>query len=193
LLFDENSEQSKMLMDNGTFKAYYNKYLSCMKEVISEASDVKEIDIEAIYEKLSTKLGNPNFSNSGEINDFDYYGLMGGTQNIDIDLEISPASNGEYNLKTTMNINDWYGADKDDINKHVDFKDALEDIGKTLFTPNPMDSYIIPYLYIKEFNLNKKSFIPGLDDFFWLQHHYGCKPFPIQIIYKSEDKIDLAN
>ncbi len=87
-----------------------------MKELISEAGDAKEIDIETISMKLSTKLGKPNFSKMGEIKNFDYYGLMGGTQNVEVNFEITPASNGEYNLKTTMNINDWYGADAGDIN-----------------------------------------------------------------------------
>ncbi len=95
LLFDENSKQSQLLKETDTFKAYYDKYLSCMKEIISKTGDAKEIDTDAISKKLNSKLGKPNFSNLGEINDFDYYGLMGGTQNIDIDFKITPVSKGD--------------------------------------------------------------------------------------------------
>ncbi|MFI3267443.1 MAG: hypothetical protein R3Y51_01875 [Rikenellaceae bacterium] len=158
LLFDENSQQSKMLKENGTFKTYYNNYLSCMKEIISESSDAKDINIEAISMKLKTKLGKPDFSTIKNLVSYDYFGLMGGTQNIKVYFEIIPTPNGEYNLKTTMNINDWYGADEGDING-----------SRGTFKGN----------------------IKGLKAFFYLQHHYDCKPFPTQIIYKSENTLKL--
>lgn len=193
LLFDENSQQSQRLKENGTFKVYYNKYLSCMKELISETGDAKDIDIEAISKKLSSKLGKPNFSNFGEIRKFDYYGLMGGTQNVEVDFKITPTSNGEYSLKTTMNINDWYGADTDDINKKIDYKNVTI----TTAYAASYSAYTMSDKSLETFrdniDSNFKSLIPGLQEFFYLQHHNGCKPFPTQIIYKSEDKIKLGN
>ncbi|MFI3267947.1 MAG: hypothetical protein R3Y51_04425 [Rikenellaceae bacterium] len=156
LLFDENSEQSKMLNDNDTFKAYYNKYLSCMKDIIGKFGNEKEIDTEVISNTLKREIGKPDFSTIGNFAFFDYFGLMGGTQNVGVNFDIKHTSNGEYNLKTTMYINDWYGADEGDING----------------TRGTLKGNIL-----------------GLKAFFYLQHHYGCKPFPTQIIYKSENRI----
>lgn len=33
-----------------------------------------------------------------------------------------------------------------------------------------------------------KGMIPSLSAFFWLQHHYGYKPFETEIIYDSVDE-----
>lgn len=126
LLFDENSEQSQLLKENGTFKTYFNNYLSNMKEIINEVRNGKNIDIETISKTLNSKLRKPNFSDWKEIFFHDYYGLMGGTQNIEIDFEIIPISNNGYNLETTIYVNDWYGADEDDINKKINHKNIGE-------------------------------------------------------------------
>lgn len=191
LLFDENSLQSQKLKENETFKSYYTNYISCIKDIINETGDAKEIDIEAISKKLSSKLGKPNFSVETEIINYDYYGLMGGTQNIELDFEIVPTQKGEYNIKTTMYINDWYGADKDDINKKIDYKNIAI---TTAYAMSNLTDYINVENYknnMENIKSNYKSLIPGLQEFFYLQHHHGCKPFPTQIIYKSEDKIAI--
>ncbi|MFI3263278.1 MAG: hypothetical protein R3Y26_10290 [Rikenellaceae bacterium] len=116
LLFDENSKQSKKLKNNKTFKTYFNNYLFNMKDIINKMGNSKEFDVEAISETLKTNLGKPDFSTNENAILYDYYPLMGGTQNVTVDFEISPVSEKECNLTTKMYINDWYGADKDDIN-----------------------------------------------------------------------------
>lgn len=172
-----------------------------MKEIIRESVLTKEVDIKAISEELSNRLKKPNFSNYGEILNHDYYGLMGGTQNIELDFEITPKSNGEYNLKTIMHINDWYGSDADDINKKIDYKNLLSSIINVAW-----DVSIFPFGYesmpsdinnlitnIENSKLNIKDAVKGLQSFFYLQHHFGCEPFPIQIVYSSTDTIKINN
>ncbi len=64
----------------------------------------------------------PDFSVFSEIKDFDYYGLMGGTQQIEVELKIYRMDTYHYLVNTKMFIRDTYGADKDDIKGIVDKK-----------------------------------------------------------------------
>lgn len=61
------------------------------------------------------EMPNPNFSILSEIRNFDYYGLMGGTQQIEVELEIYRMNTVNYLVNTKMFIRDTYCADKDDI------------------------------------------------------------------------------
>ncbi|MFI3263217.1 MAG: hypothetical protein R3Y26_09985 [Rikenellaceae bacterium] len=158
LLFDENSEQSKLLNKNNTFKKYFKNYLSNIEDIIRESKDGKDVNTDELSTKFETKLGKPNFSHISSIPKFDYYGLMGGVQNVTTDFNIVPISNNEYEVNTKMYLNDWYGADKSDVNNS---RGTL------------------------------KGNLPGLKEFFWLQHRYGYEPFPTQIIYESKDTVKL--
>ncbi|MFI3314387.1 MAG: hypothetical protein R3Y04_01805 [Rikenellaceae bacterium] len=191
LLFDENSEQSKRLKKSDVFEAYYNNYLSKVSETINDAKKGKEINVNTLSNTLKTELGKPDFSTFQNLWKHDYFGLMGGIQKVDIDFKITPVSETEYKLQTTMYLTDWYGADKDDISMKLDYKNIAITTAYAMSNPtdfNNVDNY---KKNMENITSNYKSIMPGLQEFFYLQHHYGCKPFPTQIIYKSTDTIML--
>ena len=214
LIFDKNSAQSKELENSDIFNKYFDNYLSSMKTIINEANDNKEFDIKTLSNKLKDELGKPNFSDISTIRTNDYYGLMGGVQKVTVDFKITPISENEYSLGTTMYLTDWYGADSDDISTEIDMRKVTSNIKNIASNTLDAASYashtpLIPVLLpsnvrniysnikslpssVKSAAASFKSRIPGLQEFFWLQHHYGCEPFATQIIYQSEDKIVLS-
>jgi hypothetical protein len=120
LSFDENTKISKDLKEYGPFRDYFDKYLKVIKYLIKERTiqTKNEIDIVEIFRKNETN-SLPSFNQPWHIIDYDYYGLMGGTQTIKVELEITEMENNKYELKTKMYIGDWYGADWDDVNEVV--------------------------------------------------------------------------
>ncbi|MCO6565186.1 MAG: DUF3289 family protein [Apibacter sp.] len=120
LSFDENTKISKDLKEYGPFRDYFDKYLKVIKYLIKERTiqTKNERDIVEIFRKNETN-SLPSFNQPWHIIDYDYYGLMGGTQTIKVELEITEMENNKYELKTKMYIGDWYGADWDDVNEVV--------------------------------------------------------------------------
>jgi len=117
LSFGTYSELSKNLHGYKPFDNYYNGYLKVLKMMIEE-NTLETIDgkgIEDYFRKLKVPY-RPNFSHMKDIGKYDYYGLMGNTQTITVDLEIKQIDIKSYEVKTKMYIGDWYGADFDDIN-----------------------------------------------------------------------------
>ena len=110
LTFDENHHLSTDLNINPTFKAYWRTYLKAVGNFIANNAD-KSLDK---YFTITEKT-NPDFSVLSEIKEFDYYGLMGGTQQIEVELEIFRMNAVNYLVNTKMFIRDTYCADKDDI------------------------------------------------------------------------------
>ncbi|WP_303849371.1 hypothetical protein [Apibacter mensalis] len=120
-----------------------------------------------------------------------YYGLMGGTQTIKVDLEITEMGNNKYKVKTKMYIGDWYGADWDDINGG-DLSEFLKEI-----KIDPIKDLSNPSDLIKRIQRAGKEHmrlngnVPSLNAFFWLQHYYGCYPYETEIIYEDTNYIQL--
>ena len=166
LSFNHNSEQSKKLKELSSFQEYWKKYLCVILSLARDGKINRHIDIEEIFKEKYPKnhgLGRPNFSNISEMYSSDYYGLMGGTQRIEVDIEITHYTRKAckevdcYEIETHMFIQDWYGADWGDIN-------GLES--------------------------KLKGNVYSLNAFFWLQHYYGYQPFETEIIYWSKDKVE---
>lgn len=110
LTFDENHHLSTDLNINPTFKAYWRTYLKAVGNFIVHNEDYNLKDYFP-----NTEKPNPDFSVLSEIKEFDYYGLMGGTQQIEVELEIYRMNTVNYLVNTKMFIRDTYCADKDDI------------------------------------------------------------------------------
>jgi hypothetical protein len=193
LTFYEDSTQSKKLHTYEPFLNYYNNYLEVLKIMLKEKSlEIK--DGEAIA-KYFTKINahyTPNFSQ--DMFSHDYFGLMGGTQSIGVELEIKQINDtSSYEVKTKMRIGDWYGADYNDINggnlsgnfdfENVSLYTSVWELGKRV-----VKGAVKTVVEIKE---NWKGNTPSLPSFFWLQHHYGCCPFKTEIIFVKTDMINL--
>lgn len=192
LSFDENSKLSQKLHSYPYFQEYFKSYLEVIKYMLKEKSiETKDGDeIRNIFlNELNFSEFRPNFSIISDIYSYDYYGLMGGTQTIKVDLEIEEQFPKTYKVKTKMYIGDWYGADWGDINggSLQDFINQCD-----IDWPSPVESI----KRIKDFGKNyfKKHFkgdTPNLNAFFWLQHYYGCHPFKSEITYQDTNYIIL--
>ncbi|WP_295811466.1 hypothetical protein [uncultured Apibacter sp.] len=192
LSFDENSKQSQKLHTYPYFQEYFKNYLEVIKILLKEKT-IKEKDGKEIADIFIKQLNlndfKPNFSIISDIYSYDYYGFMGGTQTIKVDLEIEEQFPNTYKVKTKMYIGDWYGADWGDINggSLQDFISQCE-----IDWSNPVESL----KRIKDFGKNYfkkhiKGDTPSLNAFFWLQHYYGCHPFESEIIYQDTNYITL--
>lgn len=117
LTFDVNHHLSTDLNINPTFKAYWRTYLKAVGYFIVN-NKVK--NLEKYFAKDEKTM--PDFSVLSEIKNFDYFGLMGGTQQIEVELEIYRMDTYRYLVNTKMFIRDTYGTDKDDIKGIVDNK-----------------------------------------------------------------------
>lgn len=117
LTFDEPHHLSTDLNINPSFKAYWRTYLKAVGNFIIHNEDK---NLEKYF--ADDEMPNPNFSILSESRNFDYYGLMGGTQQIEVDLEIFRIDTNHYLVNTKMYIRDTYGADKDDIKGIVEKK-----------------------------------------------------------------------
>jgi hypothetical protein len=192
LSFDENSKQSKKLHDYKPFQQYFKNYLEVIKILLKERTitqkDGKEI-ANIFVKILNLSDFKPNFSIISDIYSYDYYGFMGGTQTIKVEIEIEEKEAGKYWVETKMYIGDWYGADWQDINGG-----SLQDFIKQIDIDwsNPLESLKkIKDLGKKYFKEHIKGNTPSLNAFFWLQHYYGCHPFETEIIYKDTNYIQL--
>lgn len=120
--FGPTSMLSQKLKVNPTFQEYYKRYLDVIKTILeNQELDIEKIDGEVLARLFGDqdtykKASKPNFSKVKEIFKYDYYGLMGGTQKIKVDLDIMQTGEHAYIVKTRMYIGDWYGADEGDIN-----------------------------------------------------------------------------
>jgi len=115
LTFDENHHLSTDLNINPTFKAYWRSYLKAVGKMINNIVAHHNVDNNFEDYFANDKESKPDFSVLSEIKDFDYYGLMGGTQQIEVELEIFRMNAANYLVNTKMFIRDTYCADKDDI------------------------------------------------------------------------------
>ena len=99
------------------FRQYFKNYLEVIKYMLKEKS-IQDKDGEELIKIFNDKDfdSRPNFSKIVDILKYDFYGLMGGTQTIKVDLEITEIESNKYKIKTEMYIGDWYGADWDDLN-----------------------------------------------------------------------------
>lgn len=123
LSFGPTSKLSQKLRINPTFQEYYKRYLDkFLRKAIANRS-IETVGEEAIFNLFEGQVNSkPNFSRVTEILNYDYYGLMGGTQAIKVDLDIIQTDITTYVVKTRMYISDWYGADKGDINGALSLK-----------------------------------------------------------------------
>lgn len=144
MYWGKDSMLSKKLADNAIFQEYFHKYVDVVR---SNVDNLEAIDGGAI----GTMINTPNFS-ALSLGNVTYYGLMGGTQKIKVELNIAPLPNGKKSLHTIMHIYDWYGADFEDIK-----------------------------------GMGLKAQMDCLNAFYWLQYHYGYKPFQTEIIYEHTD------
>lgn len=194
LSFDENSKQSQKLHTYPYFQGYFSNYLEVIKYMLKEksleAKDGNEI-IEIFSDKIENKVkAFPDFSIESDIYSYDYYGFMGGTQTIKIELEIEEQFPNTFKVKTKMYIGDWYGADWGDINGG-DLGAFLKEIGfewKDVINPGNLIDKIKKS---RKENLPIKGNVPSLNAFFWLQHYYGCHPYESEIIYQDTNYITL--
>ena len=174
LCWGVKSNMSQCLRGHDAFQEFFRKYLKVVSRHINNLDNVsgerigKEITFEyykeahqeyddKAFDTLYNKLNGaaPNLSTLRHPN---YYGLMGGTQRIKADLDVTPLPDGRHKVHTIMHIYDWYGADAEDLNGWL--------FGK---------------------GLNIKAQMECLNAFYWLQYHYGYKPFQTEIIYEHTD------
>ncbi|RCR70254.1 hypothetical protein DUE52_07775 [Larkinella punicea] len=153
---------------NDTFShPYISKFINRVNSSIKEGK-FKGLTGEFVFDvkKNPEAIGLPNFSIATEIPFYDFYGIMGGTQKIRVEMELKTITQKGTNflnknlksfdykvqkLNATFHIMDWYGADAGDING-------------------------------KDF---KKSFSSSLSAFFMLQHYWGVgHPFQTRISAK---------
>jgi hypothetical protein len=208
--FDENTKISKDLATNPTFKTYFSNYIKVITEILEkrDINTIGEVGITDVFKKNNFPLM-PDFSVESEMyirgireNQYEYYGLMGGTQTIKVDLEIEGVEIDKYKIKTTMYIGDWYGADWDDIEQGKSVEEIVVDMEKN-YTKLGSILVNIPEMASNQFQSQKlvynKGYVPSLNAFFMLQHWFGAKPenankympFETEIIYKSEDMIKI--
>lgn len=121
LSFDENTRLSKDLKEYGPFQEYFANYLEVIKYMLRERTiQTKDReDIKKIFTRELNFSAFPNFNQPWHIPDYDFYGLMGGTQTIKIEVEIEEDEPEKYWINTKMYIGDWYGADWGDVNGAV--------------------------------------------------------------------------
>ncbi len=117
LTFGTNHHLSKELATNPTFQTYWHDYLSVMAKLIIEKPNCAEIDIisNTDFKQLFNGSWIPNFSTKSEIYSYDYYGLIGGAQQIEVELEIFRMNTYNYLVDTKMFIRDMYCTDSKDI------------------------------------------------------------------------------
>jgi hypothetical protein len=125
LTFNENHHLSKELAVNPTFQTYWHDYLNVLAKLITSKygyTIIEAITDENFKSLFSLAKWLPNFSVKSEIISYDYYGLIGNTQQIEVELEIFKMNTYQYLVNTKMYIRDTYGADRDDINDVVSIK-----------------------------------------------------------------------
>ena len=173
VLFNENDAVSIKLDKNPTFRSYFSRFVNRIKPLIDQ-NNFSAITNDYVLDNIQgSGIGRPNFSDPREILFFDYYGLMGGVQRIEIEttmIEISynvptpPYTNNSPSLlstqrllKTVFTMRDWFGSDWDDI------------------APGPEDN--------KQFSISLKAF-------FMLQHFRNSyQPFETIIRHRAQLKI----
>lgn len=118
LSFKGNEKIEKDLKKYPYFQQYFKNYLEVIKYMLKEKT-IQTKDREEIIQIFRDNIHfeyTPDFSIEKDILTYDFYGIMGGTQTVKVDLEIEEQFPGTYKVKTEMYIGDWYGADWDDLN-----------------------------------------------------------------------------
>ena len=130
LTFNENDAVSKKLDDNPTFVNYYAQFINRMRPWVNQ-NNFNAITDSLIFAPNFGGIDRLNFSIISEIPLFDYYGLMGGVQRIEV---LTTVSDVTYNvptppyinntvflpstrriIKTIFTLRDWFGADWEDL------------------------------------------------------------------------------
>ena len=164
LCWGTESALSKGLKKHSVFQEFFKAYLKTVKNHVRELDGITS---ESFAQEITVNLGkNSNKPNLSSLSSLSHYGLMGGTQKVKADIDIVPLTNAQHKVHTIMHIYDWYGTDAGDINGWIFKRNAK--------------GQIVP---------NLKAQVDCLNAFFWLQYHYGCKPFQTEIIYESTDII----
>ena len=124
LTFEGNHHLATELNINPTFQTYWGTYLNAVGSMINDNVTRKEEKILRSYFPADKKVdrSKPNFSVFSEIASFDYYGLMGCVQQIEVNIEIFRMFENNYLVNTIMYIRDTYGTDKQDIDGIVNVK-----------------------------------------------------------------------
>lgn len=223
--FGPNTEISKRLHQFKPFQDYFhNNYLQMIKYVLENPNfDIRTIDktgIERVFGKghldkphrpdftgvnyRSKELAADLYMRTYNEEGFEYYGLMGGTQTVKVDLEIEETQPGRFKIDTTMYIGDWYGSDWGDINGGKNYEEIYSklmnqftDVGKALLSQDMAIAAMGSRL--NEMMGYKKGNMSCLNAFFRLQYHYGYlpgyekkyKPFETELVYKSVDYITI--
>ncbi|MGM9507895.1 hypothetical protein ACS5NO_09215 [Larkinella sp. GY13] len=151
---------------NHAYHPYIDQFIARITPYI-KAGKFDKLTGKFVFDKenIEGAIGKPGFSILSEIPFYDFYGIMGGTQKIRVEMELKTitcnSSSSGFNLKpvnyttqilnATFQIMDWYGADLDDI------------AGTSI----------------------KKDFSESLKALFMLQHYWGTgHPFPTRISAK---------
>ncbi len=174
VLFNENDAVSIKLDKNPTFRSYFSRFANRIKPLIDQNNFSAITDSYVFNDNgNATGIGRPNFSDPNEVPDFDYYGLMGAVQRIEIETNVveifynvptPPYTNNSLFLsstkrllKTAFTMRDWFGSDWDDI------------------APGPEDN---------------KRFSTSLKAFFMLQHFRNSyQPFETIIRHRAQLKL----
>ncbi len=147
-----------MLNENPSYQNYYKEFL---KYVETNFNDDKFDKIDEFYlpeqENGEGGVGLINFSVIPETVKYDYFALMGGTQKIIADIKIGKIR--QVNIE----------------GKEEEFLIIMND-----FTI--IDCFGADWQDVQDI---KKSAIKPLVALFWLQHHYGYKPFQTEVIKKD--------
>lgn len=127
LSYGPDSKMAKDLKKHKGFQTYFSNYLTFLQDLISRRQ-LSNTDNQTFERQFRTI----NFSNISEILPYNFYGLMGGTQKTIVEFEVKQITINQYEIKTTMYIQDWYGADRDDINSDRGIK-SIRDSGLWAF------------------------------------------------------------
>ena len=180
LTFDYSDPVSQDLKSNPTFINYHNKLISYLKNhlVIPTIGDVTfDNTVTAETFRTSSILGLINFSVPLEIPSYDFYGIMGGVQVVDFNLNlIQKTVKIPNNLLVPVKVPLLYLEKKDLIVEvNYSFKDWFGADFDDLYNPTANLSGVL------------KNLQESLKAFFVLQHDYGHKPFQTQINFKKSE------
>ncbi len=132
LVFDENSPIATNLGTNPTFIVYYVKFINRIAPFVNQ-NNFNAITDSLVFVTTNNAggIGRLNFSAIEEIPIFDYYGLMGFVQRVEVEttivettynVPVPPYTNNSLflpstrrTIKTIFTMRDWFGADWDDI------------------------------------------------------------------------------
>ncbi|MGM9507897.1 hypothetical protein ACS5NO_09225 [Larkinella sp. GY13] len=125
------------------FHSYIDQFIARITSKIKEGK-FNQLNGDFVFDNRggASGIGLPDFSNISEIPFYDFYGIMGGTQKIKVEMELRTIkyenASIDFNMKTfnyttqklnaTFHIMDWYGADEADINGNSVVKSMSESL-----------------------------------------------------------------